>query len=156
MNRVRRKFIRAVSTSIDIDASVDTVWRVLTDFERYPIWNSFIKRATGILQEGGKLRLSMVAPGLFSRSVEVNVTRVQAQSELRWLGHWICPGFLDGDHKFNVVRLSERKVRLIHSETFQGLLVPLVGPQLERGMETAFGEMNRLLKEEAERRVVIG
>ena len=41
--------------SADIDAPADQVWRVVTDFARYPEWNPFIIHAAGEQRVGGKL-----------------------------------------------------------------------------------------------------
>jgi uncharacterized protein YndB with AHSA1/START domain len=43
--------MREIRTEIDIRASTDRVWEVLTDLERYPEWNPFITRAGGDLRE---------------------------------------------------------------------------------------------------------
>ena len=36
-----------LSSEIEIDASPDRVWSVLTDFAAYPDWNPFIRRLDG-------------------------------------------------------------------------------------------------------------
>jgi Polyketide cyclase / dehydrase and lipid transport len=39
---------KEIVTEIEINAAPSRVWQVLTDFEKYPIWNPFIKKITGI------------------------------------------------------------------------------------------------------------
>ncbi len=39
--------MKKIETEIIIDAPVTTVWQVLTDFERHPTWNPFIKAIAG-------------------------------------------------------------------------------------------------------------
>ena len=43
---------RELNTQIDIDAPVERVWSVLTDFAAYPEWNPFILSAEGSLAVG--------------------------------------------------------------------------------------------------------
>ncbi|MEO1714214.1 MAG: SRPBCC family protein, partial [Bacteroidota bacterium] len=38
--------MRHLETSITIDAPMQTVWKVLTDLEKYPSWNPFIQKST--------------------------------------------------------------------------------------------------------------
>jgi uncharacterized protein YndB with AHSA1/START domain len=42
---------KEIITEIEIDASPSQVWQVLTDFEKYPTWNPFIKKISGIAAE---------------------------------------------------------------------------------------------------------
>lgn len=43
---------KQLASTIDIDASPQRVWQVLTDFAAYPDWNPFIVRAEGRPEEG--------------------------------------------------------------------------------------------------------
>lgn len=36
-----------IETEIMINASVETVWKVLTDFDNHPTWNPFIQSISG-------------------------------------------------------------------------------------------------------------
>ena len=44
--------MRTIETAIDISASAERVWDVLTRFDAYPGWNPFITSITGIPREG--------------------------------------------------------------------------------------------------------
>ena len=38
---------RTIRSAIEIRAPIETVWRVLTDFDSYPEWNPHIRRVRG-------------------------------------------------------------------------------------------------------------
>ena len=49
--------MRVLETEIHITASPERVWSVLMDFDRYPDWNPFIRRARGRVEVGEKLEV---------------------------------------------------------------------------------------------------
>lgn len=38
--------MKELFTEIEIKATPESVWQLLTDFEKYPEWNPFIRRAS--------------------------------------------------------------------------------------------------------------
>ncbi len=54
--------MKEIKTEIDIHSSSEKVWRILTDFSKYPEWNPFIDRISGELKEGSKLSSSYHSP----------------------------------------------------------------------------------------------
>lgn len=77
------------------------------------------------------------------------ILAIKPERELRWLGHLLIPGIFDGEHSFVIEPLAEGRVRLVQSETFNGLLVQFSGPLLD-DTERSFNLMNLALKERVE------
>ena len=48
-----------ITTHIDIQATPEQVWQVLTDFKLYQSWNPFIRKIEGKLNAGQKLQISI-------------------------------------------------------------------------------------------------
>ena len=68
------------------------------------------------------------------------VLRAVPEHELRWLGRFLLPGILDGEHFFKIEPLDEgRRTRFIQGERFTGLLVPL----LRKNLDAAHGRGSR-------------
>ena len=40
--------MRELNSEIEIDASAERVWQLLTDLDRFPQWNPFIRSITGV------------------------------------------------------------------------------------------------------------
>ena len=142
--------MRELHTEIEINASAERVWQLLTDFRRFPEWNPFMPRVKGHLAANETLEVDLTLPNKFNMTIKPTLIKVEPNRELRWLGHLIMPGIFDGEHIFTIERLSSDRVRLIHREEFRGWLVPLmlalVGKNTKRGFET----MNQALKTQAE------
>lgn len=137
-------------SQIDIDASPQRVWQVLTDLSAYPQWNPFIVRAEGPIEAGSRLTLRMRPVGGRAATLKPKVLEATEASRLRWRGTVGIPGLLDADHVFRLVPLDGGGTRLHQDEEFHGLLVPLVTRSLHRQTLPAFGAMNEALKHRAE------
>jgi hypothetical protein len=140
-----------VETSIDIAATPERVWEVLTDFERWEAWNPFIPHVEGAAETGTALRLSIVLGGR-RLPVDARVRIVDPPEHLRWRGPRLelLGRVFSGEHYF---RLEARDggTRLTHGEDFDGLIAPLVSRWLEPVLRKSFGAMNEALKRRAER-----
>jgi hypothetical protein len=142
--------VRHIRTEVEIQASDERVWQILTQLNRYAEWNPLIRDASGTVAVGQDLRLRIDPPGLLGRTFRVRVLVVVPRREFRWLGQLMFPGVLDGDHTFIIEPLGDHAVLVVQSETFSGLLVPLLGRSLVPNMRLGFEQLNRALKARAE------
>ncbi len=136
-------------TDIDIDATPERVWEVLTDLAAYPGWNPFIVRAEGVVETGRRLTLTMQPLGGRATTLRPRLVEVDVPRRLRWRGALGVPGLMDAEHTFT---LEPRGIgtRLIHQEDFRGVLVPFLAASLDRNTLPAFVAMNQALKSRAE------
>jgi hypothetical protein len=141
---------KQLRSQIDIDATPERVWQVLSDFSSYPQWNPFIVRAEGEATPRSRLVMRMQPVG--ARGVTLRPTVVEATPghRLRWLGRFGIPGILDAEHSFTITPRDGGGVRLAQDENFTGMLVPLLARSLDRHTRPAFEAMNSALKQRAE------
>jgi len=139
-----------LNSEIEINASPETVWKLLTDTSRFPEWNPFLRRLSGELKVGQKLVVFMQPSGANGLEFRPVVMKVEPNRELRWLGHLIIPGLFDGEHIFQIEALDDKRVRFHQREIFSGILVPLLKKSLDADTRRGFNEMNQKLKELAE------
>ena len=142
--------MRTIQHVIDIDATPERVWEVLADFHAYDEWNPFLTHIDGRAEQGARLKVTFQPPG--GRRVRMRPTVKAASSprELRWLGRAGIPGLFDGEHRFAIEALSEGRTRLVQSEVFHGVLVPLFTRTIVRAAQ-GYAAMNEALKRRAER-----
>jgi hypothetical protein len=138
-------------TDIEVEATAERVWSVLTDFAAFPEWNPFIRWIRGTPERAKSLVVRLQPSGAGGTTFRPTVLVADRPRELRWIGRLFVRGIFDGEHCFRIHPLSEGRVRFEHSERFTGVLVALFRPSLDRDTKRGFQEMNRALKERCER-----
>src|SRR5829696_5776379 len=118
--------MKELYSEIEIAASAERVWRILTDFASYPQWNPFIRRISGEPAAGERLEVRLEPPGGMGITLRPTVLNAEPNRELRWLGRLLVKGLFDGEHSLTIQQLGENHVRFVQSEAFNGLLVPLL------------------------------
>jgi hypothetical protein len=141
--------MKTLSSSIDVDASPAAVWAVLTDQAAFPEWNPFVTKFAGDLVLDGRLEVQIAPPGRRGMTFHPRVTAFEQHRRLEWLGRFVLPGIFDGRHAFELVALPDGGTRLVQSETFSGMLVPLSGSMLDATLD-GFEAMNEAVKQRAE------
>jgi hypothetical protein len=142
-----------VTTSIEIAATPDHVWAVLSDLPSYPRWHPVFLSVTGQLAAGSTLTITTTHPAS-GRTItgKVKVRDVEPDRELRWVS------------KMAGVTISERVFALspdgagtllMQSQTYRGLGGQRGGrltlTAISR-IENAFEAINQAIKQQAETR----
>ncbi len=142
--------MKELASEIEIQASAERVWQLITDLASFPQWNPFIRRASGNVKVGETLEVHIQASGASGMIFRPTVLKADRNREIRWLGHLLVPGLFDGEHIFTIEPLGIDRVRFVQREIFTGLLVPLLARGLDTDTRRGFEEMNRALKVRAE------
>src|SRR5918995_2823076 len=130
----RSQMSRQIQTEIEIDATPEQVWDVLTDFAAYPEWNPFIQRIAGDVMVGAKLDAYLQPPGNRGMRFRPTVLAAAPAQELRWLGHLGFSGIFDGEHIFRIEPLGTDRVRFVQEERGEARPAP---PPVHRGQHAA-------------------
>ena len=115
--------MHTITTTIYLAATAEDVWDVLADTAAYPQWNPFITEVTGTLEVGNRIQLRISPPGDKPMTVRPTITNVEPEQRLTWLGRLLIPGLFDGAHSFTLQPTDDGRTRLVHSESFRGVLV---------------------------------
>jgi len=143
--------MKRLTTNINIEASPETVWKTLMDFNSYPEWNPFIRSIEGEKYVGGRLKATLHPPEGKAMIFKPTVLRADENKEFRWLGHLFIKGLFDGEHVFKIEKGDNNSINFIHEELFRGLLVPLFSRMIDTKIKNGFNAMNAALKERAEK-----
>jgi hypothetical protein len=141
---------KQLHAEVEIEATPDRIWSVLTDFAAYHDWNPFIVQATGQPVPGTRLELQMRLSGRRPTTIRPEVLEADPARRLRWLGRLLLPGLFDGEHTFTIQPAGPGRTRLTQHEEFRGLLAPLVLRLIAKPTLASFHQMNQALKARAE------
>jgi len=142
--------VPTIKTAVDIAASAEMVWRVLTYFPEYPRWNPFLVSIHGSLSPGQRLKIRARLPQGREYKFSPLVVKVIPASELRWRRRRLIEGVFDREQAFFIVPNGIKGVRFIQREHFSGVLASLITPFITEKTHKSFTLMNLALKRIAE------
>jgi len=134
-------------STIDINATPEQVWAVLTDFPSYGEWSNF-SSIDGVATEGTRLVIRM--PGMRFRPT---VTVSTVNNELEWSAKVITDRFFLGRHGFRLVRKDDGTTEVTNTETFSGASVRPFRRLFAKGhRDNGYTAFNQALKARVEGR----
>jgi hypothetical protein len=141
---------KEIKTQIQINASPEKVWQILTDFENQAKWNPFVRSITGDVRKGNKIKVVLSPQGTKPMTFKPTVLAFDQNREFRWLGNLLFPGIFDGEHIFQLLENEDGSTTFIHGEKFKGILVGLMAKKLDTEIKEGFEKMNQALKGQVE------
>jgi uncharacterized protein YndB with AHSA1/START domain len=136
------------SGEIEIQATEELVWEVMTDLERWPKWNSDVKSVSfwGAIRPGTEFRWRVIAGTITSRFQEVEQPRL-----LAWTGR-LSPLGIEAMHVWKLeAKTGATLVRT--EESWGGLVVRALRGRARSMLQTSLDKGLEALKAECERRV---
>ena len=138
---------------VDIDATPERLWQVLTDLPAYAEWNPFITEAAGAVVVGERLSVHVPPVNAFvAATLRPAVLEVVPCRRLRLrsrLDRFALPGLFNVELTWTISD-HDGGVRLWQQDQFGGLLAPLLFRSLNRHRLAAFNAMNAALKHRVE------
>jgi hypothetical protein len=114
--------VKVSSATTEINASPETIWRILTDGTKYTEWDPGIQSLEGKIASGERLTIfTKLTPG---RAFKVTVTEFAPPSKMVW-SSGMPMGLFGGDRTFTLEPLQDGKVKFTCREVIGGLLLPL-------------------------------
>ena len=137
ITQARSAFGLVCRVELNIRASAERIWNILTSANEFPRWNSTVTCIEGEIRDGQTLRLRV--PGS-NRTFTPKVSGFVPNRRMLWTGG-LAPVF-KGVRTFELTPKGESLTDFMMEERFSGLLLPLVsgslpdfGPIFERYAE---------------------
>jgi hypothetical protein len=145
VRQTHNTFFLVCGVEVNIRASADSIWRLLTDAKGFPRWNSTVTGIDGQIREGERLMLRV--PGT-DRTFTPRVSGVVPGERMTWTGGF-APLF-KGVRTFELKPRGDGSTDFTMTERFSGLLLPLLKGSLP-DFGPVFERYALDLKQEAER-----
>lgn len=137
---IKKFFSRQTSVTIDIAASPETIWKLLTNAEGYTSWNSTVVELTGKIAPGEKVVLrSTLAP---NRKFKLNVKAFEPSKLLSW-------GDAMGTRTYALTPTADGRTRFTMTEVIGGPIFPLFARMIP-SFDDSFNQIAADLKRAAE------
>ena len=133
-----------LEATIEIQATPQQVWAVLTDTAAYPDWNPFIISSSGKIQAGATLT-NVMHDATGNTTFTPTVLVAEPGHELRWVGRFPPGGIFTGEHTFTITQVRPGVVLFTQREDFTGVAVPFYEHWLHADTLPMFKAMNAAL-----------
>ena len=140
-----------IDATLDIDASAELVWQVITDFARYPEWNPFIPECRSTLKPGDPIDLKV---NLFAGGPRPQREWMLTHTPGREFSYRMKPvpgGTLRSRRSHQVTPLGPGRCRYESHFELVGWLQPLVSGLLGGKLKLGFAGMTEGIKTQAEK-----
>ncbi|MHC8948139.1 SRPBCC family protein [Sphingobacterium hungaricum] len=141
---------KSIENEISIEAPIEKVWAIFSDFHSYPEWSPTLKHFSGYPQVGKSVKIKLEQPDGPGMAMKPKILKLDEFQELRWKGELIFPGLFDGEHYFKFEAIDEKTTKFIQGENFSGLLVPLFKKMIDGATTNGFILFNQALKKRVE------
>lgn len=137
--------MKSFSTTIDIQASAETVWAILTNAARYAEWDPTLIKMEGTIALNQQLTIySKLAP---ERAFTPKVITFEAPHRMVW-SSGMPFGLFKGERTF-VLTPTQNGVRFLMNEAFTGPMMAMIGSSIP-DMTEPFKQFATALKARAE------
>lgn len=143
--------MREIKKEIQIAATPEKVWSILTDLSGWSQWNPIVKEIRGTASLGSTLIVIMRRKdGKVGGRFMPIISDLEEPKLFRWRGKMIAE-FLFSNEKVFELKPVDGGALLTHREVFDGLLLPLFWKKMEKWVPGMLESMNKALQKRAER-----
>ena len=140
--------MKSFAVSIDIHATPEAVWAILTDGAKWTEWNPTIEKVEGAITSGGKLKVyTKLSPG---RAFPVRVSEFTPPQRMVWTGG--LPLELFKGVRTYTLTPKDGGVEFAMREVFSGLMSPLILrsiPDLQPSFDVFAAALKRRAEQDA-------
>ncbi|MCM6775247.1 SRPBCC domain-containing protein [Nocardia sp. CDC159] len=138
-----------IDDSVEIAASAEVVWKVLTDFERYGEWNPFVSACATTLEPGSPIDMR-VQLGPRQRAQREWIRSHTPGTEFSYAMKPLPLGALRSLRSHTLTPLTPTITRYTSHFELDGWLRPLVTVPMGKALQSGFTAMTAALKTRAE------
>lgn len=137
-----------IEASIIINASMEQVWKALTDFENLKKWSSSFQGLKGKFEYSGNIEVVFKSPFGGQNKMKKRLFQFKEGQSFGWTGVFLL-GMSDY-HSHSLKTLSDGRTEFTQTDGLKGGASFLLGRLLEKQMQKGYEEFNKELKQYVE------
>ena len=143
--------MQTITTEIEILATPEKVWSIITDIDKWHEWSPTINASQGEAAVGSTVTITMMSKeaGKDGPKYSPEILKMDEPKYLHWRAYMMA-GFIFTNDKIIELEKTETGTKVTHKETFKGLMAALMKGQMEKGVPPMLNAMNEALKKKAE------
>jgi len=143
---------QTIATEIEIDAAPEKVWEIISDVDKWHEWSPTINASEGQAEVGSTVAITMMSKeaGKDGPKYSPKIIQMDKPSYFHWRAHMMA-GFIFTNDKIIELEKTEAGTKVIHKETFKGLMAAAMKGQMKKGVPPMLNMMNEALKDLAEK-----
>ncbi|MEP0355319.1 SRPBCC domain-containing protein [Paraglaciecola sp.] len=140
--------MQQIKTEINIAAPPSEVWNMIKNIDAWHEWSPIINASQGKAVIGETLSITMTGKesGQDGAKYSPVIIAITEDQYLHWRAHMLA-GFVFTNDKILTLEETETGTRLIHIETFKGLMAPLMSGSVQKNLPPMLESMNNALKQ---------
>jgi len=143
--------MQTVKTEIEISAPLEKVWAIVTDIDKWQDWSPTINASHGEAAVGSTVTITMMSKeaGKDGPKYSPTILKMDEPTYFHWRAHMMA-SFIFTNDKIIELEKTETGTKVIHKETFKGLMAAMMKKQMDKGVPPMLNMMNDALKKVAE------
>lgn len=144
--------MQTVETEIEIQAPPEKVWSIITDIDKWHEWSPIINASSGEAAVGSTVAITMMSKEAGKDGPKYNpeIIQMDEPTYFHWRAHMMA-GFVFTNDKIIELEKTDAGTKVIHKETFKGLMAALMKGQMAKEVPPMLTRMNEALKQLAEK-----
>jgi uncharacterized protein YndB with AHSA1/START domain len=141
-----------IYTDVVIDAPADTVWRVLTDWEKLREWSNLLLALEGDFRKDGKIKATFqvqVGGHVTEQVVDHTLVYFEDGRKFGWSDRYML-GAMHDNHIHEVIPINAQQSRFVQTDELSGVVEHFMGRHLAQALMEAYVKFNRVLKQRVE------
>ena len=130
---------------IGVQTPAEPIWEMVSDINGWPAWNPLYPKASGQVQFGARLDLTVAIPGEAPREIHPTIQDWTPNEQIIWTLSMLG-GLIRSTRYIEIETLENGNVIFSNGEIFEGRLRFLIDRKRQRAIKrgfTAFGETVR-------------
>jgi len=138
--------MKEIRTEIALEAPIERIWELLSDFSLYPHWNPLFEKVTQSAVSGDIFELVVHLPEIGPFTVKPKLLKLEPKSKFWWQSKLLFDGLLTWTFCCELEVHSPDRLKFIQRSQFKGLLAPIFDFGMTTSVTSGMEQLNQAVQ----------